>query len=256
MSNIGKIIGFFGGFLLARWEGAIAGVLLGSVVDNYLLSPSPNNRPNTGTYNPYGTAASYSFSSATDFNYILLSLSAAVMQSDGKTTVSELDYVKDFFIRQFGIDKTKESLLTLRELLKRSIQLENICAPVRQNMSYNGRVQLLHYLFGIAYADNSFSPQEERVLNRIAQLLGINMVDYRSVAAMFTPARNNAAYEILGVTETASDDDVKKAYRQMALKFHPDKVGHLGEDVLKAAEEKFKKIQGAYEDIKRARGFA
>jgi DnaJ like chaperone protein len=63
-------------------------------------------------------------------------------------------------------------------------------------------------------------------------------------------------YKILEVTPDASDSEVKKAYRKMAMKYHPDKVSHLGQDVKKQAEEKFRKVQEAYENIKKARGFS
>lgn len=250
MANIGKIIGVVGGWAFARWDGAFAGLILGSMVDEFISGPAAKK---DNTYKGYNT---YSYGPVADFNYSLLALTAAVMKSDGKTTRSELDYVRNFFLRQFGEVKTRENLLILRDMLKNNISLEAICVPIRQNMAYNGKVQLLHYLFGIAHADRVFSSQEESVLNRIAQMLGISMVDFRSVAAMFAPASYDGSYQILGITSSASNEEIKKAYRQMALQSHPDKVSHLGEDVRRAAEEKFKKIQAAYESIKKARGFA
>lgn len=250
MSNFGKVIGVVGGWAFARWDGAFAGLILGTFVDEFISGPKQQKG------NPYNAYNAYSQGPVADFNYSLLALTAAVMKSDGKTTRSELDYVRSFFIRQFGVDKTRENLLILRDMLKENVPLETICIPVRQNMAYHGKVQLLHYLFGIAYADSSFSPSEESVLNRIAQMLGINMVDFKSVAAMFAPATYEAPYEILGISSSATDDEVKKAYRQMALQSHPDKVSHLGEDIRRAAEEKFKKIQAAYEEIKKSRRFA
>lgn len=245
MSNIGKIVGVAGGYFIARWEGVFAGLILGSIVDEFLSKPG---EPKSGIHFKVHTGP------VVDFNYSLLALSAAVMQSDGKTTRSELDFVRTFFIRQFGEEKTRQNLLILRDMLKQPISLDNVCFPLKQHMAYNGRIQLLHYLFGIAHADGNFTPVEEHTLNRIAQLLGVSMVDYRSVAAMFVPASNDAAYDILGVSPNATNDEIKKAFRAMALKYHPDKVGHLGEDVRKAAEEKFKKLLAAYEDIKKMRG--
>lgn len=247
MSNIGKVVGVVGGYFIARWEGVFLGLILGSVVDEYLTKPGERR---SGIHFSINTGQSI------DFNYALLALSAAVMQSDGKTTRSELDYVRNFFLRQFGEEKTRQNLLILRDLLKQPVSLENICFPLRQNMQYNGRIQLLHYLFGIAHADGNFTRVEEQTLSHIAQLLGIGITDFRSVAAMFVPASNDAAYEILGVSPNATVDEIKKAYRAMAVKYHPDKVSHLGEDVRKAAEEKFKKLQAAYEDIKKMRGFS
>jgi DnaJ like chaperone protein len=249
MASLGKIVGIAGGWLVARWEGAFAGLLLGSLFDEYM---GGTNKQSGFTFR---TSSSYAHIPYNDFNLNLLALTAIVMRSDGQATRSELDYVRNFFIRQFGVEKTRENLLILRDMLKQNIQLETICLPLSQNMAYNSRVQLLHYLFGIAHADNSFSIEEQNLLNRIAQLLGIGTVDFRSVAAMYVPANSDAAYEILGIASNSTDEEIKKAYRQMALRFHPDKVSHLGEDVRRSAEEKFKKIQAAYEDLKKIRGF-
>ncbi len=252
IKNSGKIIGAILGYLFGHFDGAIAGFLIGSLLDgisvNVSTGKSQVNTNGNRWHNPTG-----------DFHTGLLALSAAVMQSDGITTRPELDYVKAFFIRQFGVEKTKEYLLELRDMLKQRVPYERICMPLRQNMAYEGRLQLLHYLFGIAMADNKLTDEERDVLGRIALLLGISPVDLRSIAAMFdkgTGINSNVSYEILGINPDATDEEVKKAYRRMALESHPDKVTHLGEDIRKAAEEKFKKIQQAYEDVKSRRGFS
>ncbi len=250
MSVTGRIIGTAGGWLLARWDGAILGFFIGSIADS-ALSGGKNTTAAGGTSSGAGAAtATYS----ADFNMVLLSLSAAVMQSDGITTRSELDYVKNFLVSQFGLERTKRSLLILRDLLKKNIALENVCSPVRQNMSYNGRLELLHYLFGIAKADGQISAQERAVLNRIAYMIGIRASDFSSITAMFAPTDNSVAYQILGISPDATADEIKKAYRQKAMEAHPDRVGHLGEELRQSAEEKFKKIQAAYEEIKKNRG--
>ncbi len=69
---------------------------------------------------------------------------------------------------------------------------------------------------------------------------------------MFVP-ETDSSYKILEIERTASNDEVKKAYRKMAMKYHPDKVSHLGEDYRKSADEKFKKVNEAYEKIKKER---
>ncbi|HTA28172.1 MAG TPA: DnaJ domain-containing protein, partial [Bacteroidia bacterium] len=159
-----------------------------------------------------------------------------------------------------GVEKTKQDLLMLREALKQPIPLDRVCNMARAKMNYQTRVQLLHYLFGIAYADGNFSSPEQSVLNRIAIYLRISPTDYNAIASMFsgvkTAPANNRMYETLGVERNANEEEIKKAYRQMALKYHPDRVTHLGEDARNAAEEKFKKIQEAYEAIKKDKGFS
>ena len=248
--------------MFLRFEGAIAGFLIGGFVDVYINSQQSGKKGFTGnTQNSPLDSLMDNYTG--DFNFILVSLTAAVMRSDGQTTRSELDYVKDFFLKQFGVEKTKQDLLMLREALKNDIPLARICAAASTKMNYHSRLQLLHYLFGIAYADGRLSLAEQSILLRISTMLGINPMDFRTVGAMFGGGGTNGstvssskAYEILGIEKTATEDEIKKAYRQMALKYHPDRVTHLGEDVRKAAEEKFKKVQEAYETVKKEKGIA
>jgi DnaJ like chaperone protein len=116
------------------------------------------------------------------------------------------------------------------------------------------RIQLIHYLFGIAKSDGDVSTSEMQLIERIAAMLGVPNVEFESVKNMFY--RNvDSDYKILGIEESASDDEVKKAYRKMAVTFHPDKVASMGEEYQKGAKEKFQMIQDAYEAIKKRRGF-
>ena len=61
-------------------------------------------------------------------------------------------------------------------------------------------------------------------------------------------------YEVLGISPNATDDEVKKAYRRMAMKYHPDKVANAGEEIRQQATDKFRAINEAYEHIKQQRG--
>jgi DnaJ like chaperone protein len=143
--------------------------------------------------------------------------------------------------------------LMLREILNQTIDIREVSAQVGQYMDYSARLQLLHFLFGIAAADGLYHPEEVAVIEQIAGFMGISTADYRSVHAMFVKDPG-WAYDVLEITSSATNDEVKKAYREMAKKHHPDKVGHLGDDIKKAATEKFQKINAAYEEIKRQRG--
>lgn len=218
-----------------------------------------------------------------DFATSLLVLVAATMKADGRVTKSELDYVKAFFVQHFGVEKARESLLMLRDIVNKDIPVDDVCAQIRRFMDYHSRLQLLHTLYGIANSDGYLHPDEVSHIDRMARLMGIQEIDLYSIKAMFgvaseraggsgyrygqyssggaygsRPATSSAhqlrnAYQILGLTEDASDEEIKKQYRQMAVRYHPDKVAHLGEDHQKSATEKFQNIQKAYQTIREAR---
>ena len=141
----------------------------------------------------------------------------------------------------------------LRNLLKQNIPIADVCQQIRRNMDHPSRLQMLHFLFGIAAADGIIHESEHNLIAFIAQHLGISEKDYQSIESMFV-ANTDAAYKILEAEPSATDDELKKAYRKMALKYHPDKVTYLGEDVQKAAHEKFQKVNEAWETIKKQRG--
>ncbi|MBI3235427.1 MAG: DnaJ domain-containing protein, partial [Bacteroidetes bacterium] len=166
------------------------------------------------------------------------------------------DYVKEFFKQQFGIKKTEERLLVLRDLLKQDFAIKDVCIQIKSRIDHASRLQMLHFLFGLAAADGELAAAEIEMIKNIAYWLGISANDFESIKAMFTKHSNTSvewAYTILEVSESASDDELKKAYRKMAVKFHPDKVSHLGEEYQKDATEKFKKVQEAWESIKKKR---
>jgi len=163
--------------------------------------------------------------------------------------------VKRFFLAQFGPGTAQEALQMLRDLLKKDIPLSDVCNQIRNNMDYSSRLQLIHILYNISAADRRFEKAETEMIRSIAGMLGISTGDYESIRNMFVPA-TDAAYRILEVERSATDEELKKAYRRMALKYHPDKVSHLGEEFRKTAEEKFKAVNEAWENIKKERSIA
>ena len=238
MGNFAKWIG--GG--LGRVMGGPIGGLLGFLVGSFFDSASVQT----------STATSRGITTPGAFGMSLLVLIAAVMKADGKVVKSELNYVKQFFIRQFGQETAKEALVMLRDLLKQDIPVRDVCTQISRNMDYSSRLQLLHLLFGVSGADGRFHPSEVKLIEAISGYLAISSSDYLSIRNMFIP-ETDSAYKILEIEPSASNDEVKKAYRKMALKYHPDKVSHLGEDFRKTADEKFRKVNEAYEKIKRER---
>lgn len=243
--GIGKWITGAIGWALGGPLGGLAGYLLGSLFEG-------DSQQTQRAYQGGGFSANEQRNS---FLVSLLVLSAAVMKSDGKVMKSELEYVKDFIRRSFGEAALPQALQILKAALEKDIDVPQICAQIKLYMDPSQRLQLFHYLVGIANADGHVSQIEVEDLKRMAMYLGIPVQEAESILAMFGGQDVNSAYKVLEIDPSASDDEVKKAYKKMAIKHHPDKVESLGDDVKKAAEEKFKSIVAAYEAIKKERGF-
>jgi len=241
MAKVGKWITGGLGWAFFGPIGGILGFVVGSLFDNtQVIQGHQEYQPGQPT-----TQGGYVMS--------LLVLVAAVMKADGKVLKSELDYTKEFFVRSFGIAAAGEAIKILRDLLNQNIPVTDVCIQIRKNMDYPSRLQLLHFLFGIAAADGLVHESEHQLIAHIAQQLGITEKDYQSIESMFV-ANTDGAYRILEVESSATEEELKKAYRKMAIKYHPDKVHYLGEDVQNAANEKFQKVNEAWEIIKKQRG--
>ena len=223
------------GWAVAGPIGGILGFALASILENgKFITGNGNQQRNS-------------------FLVSLLVLSSAVMRADGKVLKSELDYVKAFLISNFGTDAAAEALIYLKELLGKEIDITAVGTQIGMNMEYEARIQLLHYLTGIAKADGRVSEPELGILRQIAIAMGVSQRESEAVFAMFK-VDVDAHYRVLEIDKNASDEEIKRAYKKLAVKHHPDKVSSLGPDVQRAAEERFKSISLAYENIKKERG--
>ena len=199
-----------------------------------------------------GEQQSWNQGQRNSFLMSLLVLSAAVIKADGKTTSQELSTLRSFFARNFGPQAGNEAEEIVKEILSKNFNLYEVCTQVRSCMDYSQRLQLYHYLVSLGACDG-LHQREIDILETIATYIGLSRSEVDSIFAQFRPS-NDSNYRILEISPDATNDEVKKAYRKMAVKYHPDKVATLGEDVQKAAEEKFKAISQAYESICKDRG--
>ncbi len=282
---IGGILGWVSGGPI----GALLGVLAGSAVEHLIewsmqitdgsdpLGGSGKGRTGFGRTgygqgsNGYGQASGYGRTNSgtyarttrgwsaaeqrNSFFVSLLVLSSAVIKADGRTHPAELRTVQEFMRRNFGESAAQEAMSMLEQLGSQQVNIYSVGPQIAANMNYSQRLQLLNYLIQIATSDGDFSSSEKSVIEAIASTIGIRPTDAASAIAMFYRDADSA-YSVLGISPSASDDEVKSAYRRMAMKNHPDKVATLGPDVQKAASEKFRKIQQAYETIKKQRGLS
>ena len=251
MSNFSKWLGVGIGFTFGGPIGAVIGFGTGSVIDAYTKEDFDRDRKLfEGEYRnrPLQTQSG-------DFEISLLVLAAIVIKSDGKIDQRELNFVRSQFVGMYGKERANNTFKLFKGIIKKQISARQVCIQIRQHMPHASRLQLIHFLFGIAKADEHVSKTEIEEIRKIAGYLYINQSDFESIKAMFYSAANNA-YKILEITKSVSDEEVKKAYRKMAKKYHPDKLRGLGDEHLKGAEEKFQNIQAAYEKIKKQRGFS
>ena len=267
-----RIIGLIAGAAVGGnfWT-ALLGYFIGRLIDHWVN----------------GTTVRTSFSShhisKDEFIDMLMQLTAAVMQADNKMLKSELDFVKKYLVNNIGVNKAQEAILKLRDYLNQPIDLQNVCENIKNNTNIQERILILQFLFGLAQADGQIDNTEIYVIRNIALSIGIPSSTFEALKSMFvgysyqggysgsygsgygynsgsssyssTTYHNlDDDYKILEVSSDATNEEVKKAYRKAAIKHHPDKVSHLGEEVRKAAEEKFSKVNEAYERIKKSRG--
>lgn len=239
---IGAALGWsFGGPI-----GAILGLALGSVVDGF-----SNGNIKVDTQHPYGRRRQ---TQSGDFEISLLILSSIVIKADGKQDQRELDFVRQQFVGMYGKDRANHAFKLFKGINKQEIPTRQVCLQIKQMMDHPSRLQLLHFLFGIAKADGIVVESEVNMIQTIANYLGISHPDFESIKAMFYNSSDNA-YKILEITKEATVTEIKAAYRKMAKKYHPDKVIHLGKEHQQGAEEKFRQVQDSYEQLQKERGF-
>jgi len=229
-----------------KWIGAAAGWFFGGPIGGII-----------GYYVGENLFAS-KVDNKTAFEISLLILSSVVIKADGKVLKSELDYVKKFFTNTFGAKKSNEYFRMFNDLNKQdySSKLRQVCLQLNSHINHSSRLEIIHFLFGVAASDNDIHLKEVEVIKRIATYMNINPYDFESIQSMFLVKAGVSSvqhYTILGITKDATDIQVKKAYRKMAVKYHPDKLQGVSEDIKKLAEEKFLKVKEAYEQIMKGR---
>ena len=233
--SLGKWVGVGAGWFLAGPIGAIIG---------YYISKNFFNGKND-------QEKAYELS--------LLILSSLVIKSDGKIVSAELDYVKKFFVNTFGMQKANKYFEVFNKLNKQSLssELRPVCKQLNSYVNHASRLQIIHFLFGVSASDNEIHPSEVDLINKIAGYLNINQYDFESIQSMFIFEGNSNSLEkwfaILELDKDASSDEIKKAHRKMVIKYHPDKLQGVSQDIKKLAEEKFLLVQKAYENISKSR---
>ncbi len=250
MGKFAKWLGAGAGFTMGGPIGAIIGFAVGSFIDGVSVEDFTEEQRD---YQRQSQPQKRGRATSGDFEITLLILASVVIKADGKVDQRELDYVRMHFVEMYGKERANHAFKLFGGIIKKEISTRQVCLQIRQHMSHSSRLQLLHFLFGIAKADGQVTSPEEEEIRKIAGYLYINDHDYLSIKAMFYD-ESDSAYKILEITKLATNDELKKGYRKMAKKYHPDKLEGLGDEHKNGAKEKFQRIQAAYEQIKKERG--
>ena len=238
------------GFVLGGPIGALIGVWIGSLFD------SGSKMTEAGGYTQGIPHSSRPSATQGDIMVSIIVLLACVIKADGRILKSEISYIKPFLVRTFGAEGAKEALLLLKQLLEKNIDPVAVSQQIRQHVNYSVRLELVHLLLQVAKSDGEVVAAEVQMIKTIAIHMGISTADYESLLSLYHRQQRDAnwAYTALEIAPTATDEEVKKAYRRMAMKYHPDKVANAGENIRQQATDKFRAINEAYEHIKSIRG--
>ena len=256
--SVSKWIGAGIGWSFGGPIGAIIGLVLGTIVDSMAGSGTPllgdwqTKRKYEPTYRRQAEARPQT--KPGDFEVSLLILASVVIKADGVQDKRELDFVRQQFVNMYGQERANSAFKLFKGINQQQIPVRQVCLQIQQMMDHASRLQLLHFLFGIAKADGMVTEVEVNQIRTISGYIGISSRDFESIKAMFYDSSDNA-YKILEITKEASVEEIKSAYRRMAKKYHPDRVIHLGPEHQKGAVEKFRQVQDAYEKLRKERGF-
>jgi DnaJ like chaperone protein len=253
--NKGKLYGAALGFSFGGPIGALLGAAIGHIVDE----------TSDGTAGIGGSVGA----GRGELNFVtsLIYLLVGAARADGAVTDREVETIKNFFKEQLGYSSTQLYFVNriITEAMGRDINMGDACRDITSRTCYEERLFLIRLCYEVALSDRGINPSEEEFIARAAQNLGINDYDYMMVRRPFIdsqgadPAESHSLqnpYAVLGVEPGSSTQDIQKAYRELAGKYHPDKVSHLGHEFIDLATRKFTAIQAAYERIKAERGQA
>jgi len=204
------------------------------------------------------------------FRKTYYALVAMLLNIDNRNVSAEIKYFKSYLKDEYGDLGLKEGNKYLNKYLKMRLDIVKICDGMKRR-PHTEKLQMIHQLFKMASVDKNITEKEEAFIHDVANKIGILAINYRKVKAMFVKVEEkkysynqsysksfskidqdkNSAYSILGISKTATADEIKRAYHAMAFKYHPDRFYHLGETAGQEANEMFQKIQYAYQLIKK-----
>lgn len=190
-------------------------------------------------------------------------LAAEMIKSDTSHSAEKISYMNSYFIKHFG-ENTLEYKKILVNAYRNPAPVNKIAAWIQLHLDHSQRLQVMYFLAGLSMVDGSIQGLEMRILSKLSEVLELSPKEFQSIIGMYKKqeqkrtskstyipkkSRLKTACEILGVSEHAGMDEIKKAYRTLVKQHHPDRFYNESEEQQKIAEERFLQIQEAYETI-------
>ena len=195
------------------------------------------------------------------FVFLLVNILVKIAQVDGKVTQAEINTIVNFF--RMHLHYNQSQIFWIRDLVKEALastlSLEVLLTDFKNRFNYEPRLILLELVYQVIYSEpvvQSTAP-ELKVAQFIAVFLEITEYDHLSIRSRYMARARTAVasderfYQVLGLEQSATFEEIKSAYRKLSMKYHPDKVGHLGEEFRQVAEEKMKELNEAYQFLKK-----
>ncbi|OFZ07981.1 MAG: hypothetical protein A3D92_14370 [Bacteroidetes bacterium RIFCSPHIGHO2_02_FULL_44_7] len=193
-------------------------------------------------------------------------LAARLIQVDREGAKEKLHYLHSHFNRYFE-EEEYDIADALRFSSENPVRIKTGALWLNAKLSNEQRIQVLYFMVGLCFVDGSLNAREYALLNETVEILGISPKDYQSILSMYQqrhqrreepqkqtrPSAIRLSSQILGVAESASLDEIKKAYRSMAKLHHPDLFATEGPEQQRIAQERFVEIQTAYEILEKRR---
>ena len=264
MSWLGKILGGAIGFALGGPIGALAGVALGHNFDRPATAGREDGRAEPDLLEPRERTQTAFFTAT-------FSVMGHLAKADGQVTRDEIRLAAQVMdeMRLTGAPRRIAERL-FREGKADDFPIDEVLDQLRRECRYGAHLvtMFVEILLHAAFADGELHARERALLERICVRLHLPAGELERLEAMMRAQRHVRgspapdalstadACAILGVEETCTDAELKKAYRRMMNRHHPDKLVAKGlpEEMMRVATEKTREIRTAYERLRRARG--
>ncbi len=258
MSWFGKIVGATIGYFLGGPFGLIAGAVFGHMIDKSNETSGDNGSSNNSR-GYYFRNTGYSRPQMVFF-VGSFSMLAKLASADGAVSDGARRKVNEFMVNDLKLtgQSYQYAQSIFNQALSQNVSFENLADQFYEN--FRGTPQLLNLMIDIFYrvamVDGRISANEERLISYAVGAFRIPSSVHDSIRRNYNVKGSSKAYAVLGLTESATDAEVKKAYRKLILEYHPDTIAAKGmaDEFKEYATKKFREIQEAYEAICAERG--